>query len=70
MSAEEHRHCDICGTKSNETLHLPLYVMGSEGVEACLPCRMILTELVRGLRRSCAIAFKEGIVHERLKHVG
>lgn len=41
--------CRICGQESQETRHLPLYAFGSEGVEACLDCLIILTELVRGM---------------------
>ena len=52
--------CDICGNPSDELQHLPLYVRGSEGVHACLNCRLILCEVARGILRACAVSHKEG----------
>ena len=41
--------CTLCGCESDEIKYLPLYVIGSEGVWACLNCRIALTEAARGL---------------------
>jgi hypothetical protein len=50
--------CDGCGDpcvhNPEELRHLPLYVMGSEGVRLCLTCRMLLTEVVRHMRHVMA----------------
>jgi hypothetical protein len=52
--------CDGCGDpcahNPEELRHLPLYVMGSEGVHLCLTCRMLLTEVVRHMRHVMASA--------------
>jgi len=42
--------CDLCLSSSEEIKHLPLYTHGSEGINVCLQCRIILTEVARGLR--------------------
>jgi hypothetical protein len=31
---------------------LTLYVIGSEGIEVCLPCRIILTNVAKGIMES------------------
>lgn len=38
--------CTICGIDGpkDDSRFLPLFVIGSEGVEACLACRMSLTD--------------------------
>ena len=46
--------CDICrqeGEIAEDILHLRLYTRGSEGTRACLACRMVLTEVARGMMR-------------------
>jgi hypothetical protein len=54
--------CSVCGVDHNrdETKHLPLYAVGSEGVFACEGCRMVLTEVVRGMMRACGRAHQDG----------
>lgn len=42
--------CSLCDQKTDEITHLDLYVSGSEGCWVCLSCRMILTEVARGIR--------------------
>lgn len=44
--------CTLCGCNVEETTHLSLYVIGSEGIETCLPCRIILTNLAKGIMES------------------
>lgn len=56
------KECDICGSTS-EVHHLPIYANGSEGVEVCISCRIVLTEVVRGMTRACVRAR----VKDRLK---
>jgi len=41
--------CTLCGVEEEEMKHLPLYVTGSEGITVCLHCRIILTEVAKGL---------------------
>lgn len=45
--------CSICRKVCDDAKHLPLYAFGSEGVVVCLPCRITLTEVVRGMRSAC-----------------
>ena len=57
------KYCDICGDdKVTETTHLSLYVNGSEGIEVCLRCRGILTDLVRGIQ-----SIKNSVIIRTLK---
>lgn len=39
--------CMICQMSKMEIKHLPLYVRGSEGLDICHFCEMILVEFVR-----------------------
>jgi hypothetical protein len=36
----------------SDLIHLSLYVNGSEGVWLCLECRMMLTTIIRNMRRA------------------
>ena len=56
------QYCDVCGNESDEIKHLPLYVFGSEGINTCLQCRIILTEVAKGIRNSCTKAKKQGYI--------
>ena len=40
--------CRICG-KEDHLKHLNLYVRGSEGLDVCHGCEMVLVDFVRGL---------------------
>jgi hypothetical protein len=40
--------CNVCGSRE-EVERLPIYIMGSEGVDLCLHCRLTVTEVVRGM---------------------
>lgn len=44
--------CSICRSevRSSEIRHLPIYATGSEGVDACLPCAIAITEFVRSMQ--------------------
>ena len=48
--------CTLCGVEDKELTHLKLYVAGSEGADVCLACRMILTEVARGIKQATARA--------------
>ena len=47
--------CRVCQTPTDpENLtHLRIYVAGSEGVDVCITCRQVLTEVLRGMMRTC-----------------
>ena len=47
--------CTLCGCEVNETTHLSLYVIGSEGIEVCLHCRTILTKVARGIMETAGM---------------
>lgn len=38
--------CMICQSKE-ETKHLPIYVIGSEGLDICYSCEMVLVSYIR-----------------------
>lgn len=54
--------CRVCQTPTEpESLtHLKIYVAGSEGVEVCITCRQVLTEVLRGMMRTCITGKKQG----------
>ena len=54
--------CSICGTETDpdEIKHLPIYANGSEGVETCMTCRQILTDVARGMIRASIAGRKQG----------
>jgi len=39
----------VCHRDNVEIEHLPIYVIGSEGLNVCHPCKMLITDFVRGL---------------------
>ena len=41
--------CTLCGKFDEEAIHLPLYVMGSEGIIVCKSCQINLTKFARAL---------------------
>ena len=52
-------YCNLCGletTDKEDIKHLPLYVMGTEGVYVCLKCRMVLTAVAGGIMSACTAA--------------
>lgn len=59
--------CMICDTETDDIIHLPLYVIGSEGLWVCLKCRIILTEFVRGLMQTAARTKLNTIKKQRKK---
>jgi hypothetical protein len=54
--------CDLCMTASDDVIHLPLYVIGSEGIRACLACRIVLSNVAKGLRSAAGKARKDGFL--------
>lgn len=54
--------CRVCAAEGTvETiLHLKIYVAGSEGVFLCCNCRMVLTEVLRGMMRAHGAGKKVG----------
>ena len=54
--------CKVCRSEEN-VINLPLYVNGSEGVDLCLQCRMVLTEVTQGMIRS-AFTYGRGLIKD------
>ena len=54
--------CRVCQTPTEpENLtHLKIYVAGSEGVDVCITCRQVLTEVLRGMMRTNCAGRKQG----------
>lgn len=54
--------CDVCRTdhQADDVTHLRIYVAGSEGVNVCLQCRQVLTEVLRGMMRAEHAGMKRG----------
>lgn len=54
--------CTLCGTevRAKDITHLDLYCIGSEGIEVCLACRMVLTDAARGLMGAAGRGRREG----------
>jgi hypothetical protein len=46
------RECDLCTSVDDEAKHIPLYVLGSEGIWACLSCRLVLTRVAEGIMQA------------------
>lgn len=42
-------YCMICREDNVEVRHIPLYVIGSEGLEVCHSCEMEIVEHIRSL---------------------
>lgn len=41
--------CSICKERTRDVKFLPLYVIGSEGIQICVSCRNTLTEVAKGM---------------------
>ena len=54
--------CSLCGADSPETIYLPLFVLGSEGIEVCLPCRIALTATANAIRVAANTGRKAGYI--------
>ena len=52
-------NCSICNSDDHVS-HLDLYIIGSEGVYVCLPCRIVLSDLVRGMMQVATKSRKYG----------
>lgn len=52
--------CTICMDKEGETRHLPLYVMGSEGIHVCEQCAISLTNAAQSMMSVASKARKAG----------
>lgn len=63
-------HCRICNVacKENELTYLSIFIEGSEGIFVCLPCRIMITEYVRGLR-SLSARVKMAIFRSKTQHI-
>ncbi len=44
--------CTLCSNEEEETTHLTLYVIGSEGINVCIHCRIILSNVAEGIMES------------------
>lgn len=60
MDSNTDKLCTLCRASSDDVKHLPLYVIGSEGCEACLTCRLVLTGVASGLMQVAAKARRNG----------
>lgn len=52
--------CSLCWNECAEIKHLALFVIGSEGVDACLSCRIALTEVARSMMSAATRGRKQG----------
>ena len=56
--------CIICKVPDVEVFYLQLYTIGSEGTEVCLPCRIALTNVAKGMmeigQRAYMLGYKQG----------
>jgi hypothetical protein len=54
--------CRVCNspTEPENLTHLKIYVSGSEGVDVCITCRQVLTEVLRGMMRTNIAGRKQG----------
>lgn len=54
--------CRVCQepTEAENLTHLKIYVAGSEGVDVCITCRQVLTEVLRGMMRTACAGRKQG----------
>jgi len=56
--------CTICSNEG-ETTYLELYVIGSEGINVCLSCRIALVEFAKRMMHACGDSFKKGYYQGR-----
>ena len=49
MSIKTRKVCSLCGETSSVVISLPLYI-GTKNIEACLACRLVLTEVAKGIK--------------------
>lgn len=63
-------HCQICNMecKESELTYLSLFVEGSEGIHVCRPCKIMITEYVRGLR-SLSARVKMAAFRSKTQHI-
>ena len=50
----------MCGKKEDELTHLSIYIVGSEGIDVCLECRMHITAFVRSMIYARTMGYKDG----------
>jgi hypothetical protein len=60
--------CTICGADDSECKHLSLFVSGSEGINACLNCRIALTAVASHMKTTAGLARMRGFKQGRLYH--
>jgi hypothetical protein len=53
--------CRTCGVSGAAECicRLPVFVSGSEGVDLCLQCRLVVTDVIRGMIRAHTYGKKE-----------
>lgn len=54
-------YCTLCECESEEIKHLPLYVIGSEGIDVCFNCQIILTKTAQSIMEIAARVKKNTI---------
>ena len=52
--------CSICKNPDIKLKHLPLYVTGSEGLDVCYYCEMIIVEFIRKMINLAAYSYLLG----------
>jgi hypothetical protein len=63
--AENDRFCMVCHAIAH-VRHIPLYVVGSEGLWICHACDMMLVACVQGLMRALGEQRKQRVLAEKL----
>ena len=44
--------CTLCDSEEEELTHLTLYVIGSEGINVCLHCRIMLSTFAESIMKN------------------
>lgn len=57
--------CDLCGQLDPNLTYLSLYVIGNEGINICLSCRITLTKVAEGIKTASNNARKQGFLRGR-----
>jgi hypothetical protein len=67
MATSRTGKCLTCRDNDVELEWLPLYIIGSEGAWICLPCKLILTEVAKGMMMASSRAAMD--VHKSIRLV-
>jgi hypothetical protein len=67
MSDGRPGYCMVCREDNVEVRHIPLYVIGSEGLVVCHACEMKVVEFVRSLMRETSVYKLQSHLESRSK---